>query len=166
MLHCLSQVFRYFPDFSGVKFYWRNNPAGLGSCIVHDFRFARAPFCFLWHWCTDALIEIIGLIFESPQSDYKLKEQARTDIGTCTWVQTSRNFIKQNLGLHLSKSVVLVTASPSILSGAVLWKTILDGVHRGVKTAGTLFLANFSVKGSVFLCVLVYLLGKPQQLSP
>lgn len=57
---------------------------------------------------------------------------------------------KAELAASLWKPVVLVTASPSILSG-VLWKTLLDDVHKGVKIAGTSFPANFSRKGSVFL---------------
>lgn len=164
MLHCLSQVFCYLPDFSGVKFWWRTNPAGLGTCIVHYFSFARVPFSFLWRWCTDSLIDSIGLIPDSPQPDYKWKEQARTDTGTGSLVQTSRNFIKQNLLLHLCKSLVLMTASPSIIFRCCSGRSTFRWCSEMCKNSGDFVSCRPFCRGECFT-IRMYLPDKSKPLS-
>lgn len=52
----------------------------------YSYIISGLPECFFFS-DTDSLIEIIGLIPDSPQPDYKWKEQAGTDAGTGSLVQ-------------------------------------------------------------------------------
>lgn len=98
------------------------------------------------------------------QPDYKWKEQARTDTGTGSLVQTSRNFIKQNLLLRLCKSLVLMTASPSTIFRCCSGRSTFRWCSEMCKNYRDFVSCRPFRRGERFT-VRVYLLDKSKQLS-
>lgn len=85
--------------------------------------------------------------------------------GTSSLFQTYRNFIKQDLLLHLFKLPVLVAARPSILCWYFSLRNTLMVVCIDVlkKNVGASFLVNSGVKGSTLLSLC--LLDECKQMS-
>lgn len=94
----------------------------------------------------------------------QMNEQARTDTGTGSLVQTSRNFIKQNLLLHLCKSLVLMTASPSIIFRCCSGRSTFRWCSEMCKNSGDFVSCRPFRRGECFT-IRMYLPDKSKPLS-